>query len=283
MPSNRVSDCRPTAKRHGTRISPILQPRNETRVKRKTRMEIKCSQCGFTSNGPNNHIAQKLKCPNMRVTKQVLIGVIVLVCALTLITAGCGKQNDVSLFGFHFNKAPSKEFVDHLCKDAEKEIDDNGIVRLSNREFRYLLELPIDADERTAEKVAAKYNKDELLAMYESGWKVKIWLNSKDDYKLFRIKGRIKMEDSESTTAKFNEIRETLGGRYGVPNRTVTKGDSKFCLWMVDGVNIVVTGNFKGYTSLYVFGGVAEDGESRKGLVEVFGEDVFSEQNGGTK
>ena len=63
MPSNRVSDCRPTAKRHGTRISPILQPRNETRVKRKTRMEIKCSQCGFTSNGPDSLAGKKLKCP----------------------------------------------------------------------------------------------------------------------------------------------------------------------------------------------------------------------------
>ena len=63
MPSNRVSDCRATAKRHGTRISPILQPRNETRVKRKTRMEIKCSQCGFTSNGPDSLAGKKLKCP----------------------------------------------------------------------------------------------------------------------------------------------------------------------------------------------------------------------------
>ena len=281
MPSNRVSDCRAS---RATRNEdwPGSPPVNRNKGKRKMIMEIKCSQCGFTSNGPNNHIAQKLKCSNMRVTKQVLIGVIVLACALTLITAGCGKQNDVSLFGFHFSKAPSKEFVDNLCKDAETEIDDNGIVRLS-QEFRYLMALPIDADERTAEKVTAKYNKDELAAMCESGWKVKVWLNSKDDYKLFRIKRRIKMEDSESTTAKFNEIREALGGRYGVPNRTVTKGNSKFCLWMVDGVNIVVTGNFKGYTSLYVFGGVAEDDESRKGLVEVFGEDVFSEQNGGTK
>lgn len=210
------------------------------------------------------------------------IGMIVLFGVLTLITAGCGKQNDVLLFGFQFNKAPSADFVDNLCKDSETEVNDKGIVRLP-QEFRYLLTLPIDADEQSAKKITSKYNKDELLAMSESGWKVKVWLNAKDHYKLFRIKGRIKMEDSESTVAKFNEIRETIGARYGVPNRTVTKGDSKFCLWMVDGVNIVVTGNFKGYTSLYVFGGVTEDGESREGLVEVFGEDVFSEQNGGTK
>ena len=58
-----VSEIAAQAERYGTRIGPILQPRNETRVKRKTRMEIKCSQCGFTSNGPDSLAGKKLKCP----------------------------------------------------------------------------------------------------------------------------------------------------------------------------------------------------------------------------
>ena len=244
-------------------------------------MVIKCSQCGFTRDRSDILIGKKQYSTD-RIIKKASRLLSIGVTVFTLTITGCSKQSDVSLFGFQFHKAATTEFVESIRKDSEAQVDDKGILSMPH-EFRYLLALPIEANESSIKETLSKYNNDELSALFDSGWKVKVWLNSKDSYKLFRVKGRIKMADGKSTVAKFNEIREALGIRYGVPNRTLTKGDRKFCLWMAEGVNIVLTGNFKGYTSLQVIGFVNEDTENRQGLVEVFGEEVFAGQNGGAR
>ena len=203
--------------------------------------------------------------------KMFSIGAAAMTCILSLAIAGCGKQNEVSLFGIQFNKTPAKELVDSMRDDSEAQ-DDDGIVRLPE-EIRWIAAIPVNASEEAVKEFAAKYNKDELAEFIESGWRVTAWFNAKDAFKPFRVKAKLKIEDGESVTAKFDEIRKTLGERYGAPLRTVSKGDSKFCLWTIDGIHIVVTGNFGGYARLYVYGFVNDDSESCRGVAEVFGKE----------